>query len=127
MRTGVNVAPAASSQTLLSVDALATDKGLVILGAAGVGIPDGAKITAVDPGVSYTIDQAATAGDGAATVAVDLTSRKGTAYGATSVFDDEAIVVLSEIDTGLNTSANPAAFDMRASAGFLGLDMRRGG
>ncbi len=113
MRTGVNVAPAASSQTLLSVDALATDKGLVILGAAGVGIPDGAKITAVDPGVSYTIDQAATAGDGAATVAVDLTSRKGTAYGATSVFDDEAIVVLSEIDTGLNTSANPAAFDMR--------------
>lgn len=32
---------------------------------------------------------------------------------ATSAFDDEALVLLSEIDLNLNNSANPAAFDMR--------------
>lgn len=32
---------------------------------------------------------------------------------ATTAFDDEAVLVLSEIDPALNTSANPAAFDMR--------------
>lgn len=36
------------------------------------------------------------------------------AYGdATSAFDDEALLVLSEIDPALHNSADPAAFDMR--------------
>jgi FtsP/CotA-like multicopper oxidase with cupredoxin domain len=38
----------------------------------------------------------------------------GQAYSAASTaFDDEALVVLSELDPALNNSANPAAFDMR--------------
>ncbi len=32
---------------------------------------------------------------------------------AATAFDDEAVLVLSEIDPALNNSANPAAFDMR--------------
>ncbi|MEZ4714093.1 MAG: multicopper oxidase domain-containing protein [Caldilineaceae bacterium] len=31
----------------------------------------------------------------------------------TTAFDDEAVLVLSEVDAALNNSANPAAFDMR--------------
>ncbi|MGZ8174690.1 MULTISPECIES: multicopper oxidase domain-containing protein [Methylobacter] len=38
------------------------------------------------------------------------------AYGATTAFDDEALVLVSEIDTALNNSANPAGFDMRKFA-----------
>ena len=40
------------------------------------------------------------------------------AYGTTrsTAFDDEAVLVLSEIDPALNTRANPAAFDMRKFA-----------
>ncbi len=38
----------------------------------------------------------------------------GQAYAdASSAFDDEALVVLSEVDPALNNSADPAAFDMR--------------
>ncbi len=37
----------------------------------------------------------------------------GYAYDADTAFDDEALLVLSEIDPDLNNSANPAAFDMR--------------
>jgi FtsP/CotA-like multicopper oxidase with cupredoxin domain len=35
------------------------------------------------------------------------------AYDATTSFDDEAVLVLSEVDPALNNAANPAAFDMR--------------
>lgn len=35
------------------------------------------------------------------------------AYGPETAFDDEAILVLSELDPALNQSASPAAFDMR--------------
>jgi FtsP/CotA-like multicopper oxidase with cupredoxin domain len=35
------------------------------------------------------------------------------AYGPGTTFDDEALLVLSEIDPALNDSADPAAFDMR--------------
>jgi len=39
----------------------------------------------------------------------------GQAYsGVTSAFDTEQVLVLSELDTLLNSSANPAAFDMRS-------------
>ena len=38
----------------------------------------------------------------------------GQAYNAAATaYDDEAVLVLSEIDTNLNNSANPSAFDMR--------------
>ena len=37
----------------------------------------------------------------------------GQAYGATTPFDDEAVVLTSEIDPKLNNSTNPATFDMR--------------
>ncbi|CAN5455552.1 hypothetical protein BH10ACT6_BH10ACT6_13870 [soil metagenome] len=37
----------------------------------------------------------------------------GQAYDATTSFDDEAVLVLSEIDPALNNSPNPAVFDMR--------------
>ncbi|MBC7442051.1 MAG: multicopper oxidase family protein [Ramlibacter sp.] len=40
----------------------------------------------------------------------------GQAYDATTSFDDEAVLVLSEIDPALNNAANPAAFDMRKYA-----------
>jgi len=35
------------------------------------------------------------------------------AYGPDTAFDDEALLVLSEIDPALNSSGDPAAFDMR--------------
>ncbi|MFO1467943.1 MAG: multicopper oxidase domain-containing protein [Steroidobacteraceae bacterium] len=110
VRTGVSATTMTGSQTVAALDSLASDNGLVIVGA---GIPDGTRITAVEPGVYFTIDQAATAGDGTTPVTVDLISRRSTAYGTPSVYDDEAIVVLSEIDADLNTSADPATFDMR--------------
>jgi hypothetical protein len=37
----------------------------------------------------------------------------GQAYGAATAFDDEALVVLGEIDPALNNSADPTLFDMR--------------
>ncbi len=37
----------------------------------------------------------------------------GQAYDAESAYDDEAVLVLSEIDPALNRSPDPAAFDMR--------------
>ena len=37
----------------------------------------------------------------------------GQAYDADSAYDDEAVLVLSEIDPALNNAANPALFDMR--------------
>ena len=40
----------------------------------------------------------------------------GTAYGAGTAYNDEALLVLSEIDPRLNTSANPAAFNMTSFA-----------
>ncbi|MEY2503538.1 MAG: hypothetical protein QOI07_3875, partial [Verrucomicrobiota bacterium] len=40
----------------------------------------------------------------------------GTAYGAGTAYNDESVLVLSELDPRLNTSANPAAFDMTSFA-----------
>ena len=40
----------------------------------------------------------------------------GTAYGAGTAYDDEAVLVLSEIDPRLNTSPDPAAFPMTSFA-----------
>lgn len=38
------------------------------------------------------------------------------AYGPDTIFDDEAMLVLSDIDPALNNSIDPAAFDMRSYA-----------
>jgi FtsP/CotA-like multicopper oxidase with cupredoxin domain len=46
----------------------------------------------------------------------------GQAYAqATSAYDEEAAVVVSELDPALNSSANPAAFDMRTFKPTFGL------
>ncbi len=47
-------------------------------------------------------------------VQLTATAPAKTAYGdAATAYDDEAVLLLSEIDPALNNSANPAAFDMR--------------
>lgn len=93
------------STVVLDAGALATDVGLIV---SGTGIPTGATVSSVIAGTSFTMSIAATAGGTA------ITLSKGSAYGAaTTAFDDEAVLVLSEIDTVLNSLANPATFDMR--------------
>jgi Multicopper oxidase len=90
--------------------ALATDVGLKV---SGPGIPVGATIVSVVPGVSFAMSAAATAGVlGDPPVSIVLS--KSSAYGAT--IDDEAVLVLSEIDPVLNASATPTTFDMRTFA-----------
>ena len=83
---------------------VATDAGSRV---SGAGIPLGATVATVVPGTSFTLSVAATA-DG---TGVPIVLSKGSAYGAT--FDDEAVLVLSEIDPALNNHATPLTFDMR--------------
>jgi hypothetical protein len=45
----------------------------------------------------------------------------GQAYGPTTAYDEEAAVVVSELDPALNSSANPALFDMRTFNPTFGL------
>lgn len=106
--TGVSVTPTATgsvsrtdgaatytSGSKLVADAavLSTDLGAVV---SGTGIPFGTTITAVTAGTSFTMSAPAAA-----------------AYGASTVVNEEAVLVLSELDPALNNSANPAALDMR--------------
>lgn len=85
----------ASGSTLVADTAiLATDVGAVVTGA---GIPFGTTITAVTDATSFTMSAPALA-----------------VYGASTAVNDEAVLVLSEIDPALNNSASPAAFDMRS-------------
>jgi hypothetical protein len=104
--TGVSVTPASGptrtdaaatyttgSNVVADAAAVAADIGAAV---SGAGIPFGTTITAVTDGVSSTMSAPAAA-----------------AYGASTVYNDEAVLVLSEIDPALNGSANPAAFDMR--------------
>lgn len=72
---------------------LSTDLGAVV---SGTGIPFGTTITAVTAGTSFTMSAPAAA-----------------AYGASTVVNEETVLVLSELDPVLNNSADPAAFDMR--------------
>ena len=87
-----------SSGSNLVIDAVATaaDVGAAV---SGTGIPVGTTITAVKSAVSFTMSASA-----------------GAAYGATTAFNEEAALVLSELDPALNNSADPAAFDMRTYA-----------
>ena len=92
-RTDATAAYATGSAQVADTAALTTDLGAVV---SGAGIPVGTTITAVTPGMSFTMSAPARA-----------------AYGPASVFNDEAILVLSELDPALNNSADPATFDMR--------------
>ena len=74
---------------------------------SGPGIPAGTTIIAVVAGASFTMSAAATA-DGSS-VPVVLTKRP--AYDSATPYNDEAVLVLSEVDPALNGA--PATFDMR--------------
>lgn len=106
--TGISVTPATTgsvtradaaatytsgSNVVVDTAVSSTDLGAVV---NGPGIPFGTTITAVTDSVSFT-----------------MSARASAAYGASTVFNDEAALVLSEIDPALNNSASPAAFDMR--------------
>ena len=89
--------------------AAATDIGATV---SGAGIPLGATITAVTAGASFTMSAAAIADAASVTV-----TAAATAYAdASTTYQDEAALVLSEIDPALNNSAAPATFDMRKYA-----------
>jgi hypothetical protein len=92
-RTDTAASYTSGSNLVADTSVLSTDVGAVV---SGAGIPFGTTITAVTPGTSFTMSAPAAA-----------------AYGASTVFNDEAVLVLSEIDPALNNSASPAAFDMR--------------
>ncbi|HEV7897254.1 MAG TPA: multicopper oxidase domain-containing protein [Planosporangium sp.] len=54
---------------------------------------------------------------GAMVVRAAAVGGRPSAYGdATSAYDDEAVMVLTEVDPALNTSADPLAFDLRTVA-----------
>lgn len=106
--TGISVTPSATGSTSrtdaaatytsgskLVADAaiLSTDLGAAV---SGTGIPFGTTITAVTAGTSFSMSARAAAG-----------------YGASTVVNEEAVLVLSELDPELNNSADPATFDMR--------------
>jgi FtsP/CotA-like multicopper oxidase with cupredoxin domain len=80
--------------------------------ATGTGILAGTTVVSVVPGVSVTLSASAGAG---ATGPVTLS--KSSAYGAAdTAYDEEAVMVLSEIDPSLNSPTAPATratFDMR--------------
>ncbi len=89
-----------AAATYTSGSALVTDAAILAgdLGAvvSGAGIASGTTIIAVTDGTSFTMSAPAAA-----------------AYGASTVVNDSAVLVLSEIDPALNNSASPATFDMR--------------
>jgi hypothetical protein len=109
-RTDANSVVTSGSDVVNDAAILATDVGATV---SGVGIPAGTTITAVTPGDSFTMSALATASASATDVTVTL----HVAYNAAAAtFRDEAVLVLSELDPALNTSADPAAFDMRKYA-----------
>ena len=91
----------AGSSAVTDAAVLATDLNAAV---SGPGIPSGTVITAVTDGVSFTMSANAAA-----------------AYGASSAFNDEAVVILGEIDPALNNSSNPQSFDLRYFAPTYGL------
>jgi len=98
------------SLVVTDTGAVATDVGSKV---SGPGIPVGATVASVIPGTSFSLSLPAdgTAGSGS------FVLTKGSAYGGeATAFADEALLVLSEIDPALNTSATPATFDMRTFA-----------
>lgn len=92
-RTDAAASYTSGSNLVVDTAVLSTDVGATV---SGAGIPFGTTITAVTAATSFTMSAPAIA-----------------AYGASTVVNDEAVLVLSEIDPVLNNSASPAAFDMR--------------
>lgn len=92
-RTDAAASYASGSNAVADTAVQSTDLGAVV---SGAGIPFGTTITAVTAATSFTMSAPAAA-----------------AYGASTAFNDAAVLVLSELDPALNNSANPAAFDMR--------------
>lgn len=92
-RTDTAATYTSGSNLVADTSVQSTDVGAAV---SGAGIPFGTTITAVTPGTSFTMSAPAAA-----------------AYGASTVVNDEAVLVLSEIDPALNNSASSAAFDMR--------------
>lgn len=92
-RTDAAASYTSGSNLVADTAVLSTDVGALV---SGAGIPFGTTITAVTPATSFTMSAPAIA-----------------AYGASTAVNDEAVLVLSEIDPALNNSASPAAFDMR--------------
>lgn len=108
-RTDAGVLLGSGSAVVQDALIQATDLGSSV---TGTDVPAGATIVAVTAGASFTMSAPATgAGDGSVT----LTRQQAYADNATS-FNDEAVLVLSEIDTALANAADPAAFDMRTFA-----------
>ncbi|MEN9706034.1 MAG: hypothetical protein RLZZ393_1913, partial [Pseudomonadota bacterium] len=98
------------SAEVLDASAAAADVGRL---ASGTGIPAGARVASVMVGVSLTLDVPATADASSLTLSQRAAYGTDSAAEATTAYDEEAVLVLSEIDPALNTAANPSAFDMR--------------
>jgi len=108
-RTDANLATVLDSPVVADAAALASDVGASV---TGPGIAAGTTILSVNVGVDMTLSAPATA-DGTG-VSLVLSRTSGQAYAAASTaFDEERTMVLSEIDPALNNSATPATFDMR--------------
>lgn len=93
-RTDAGAIVSAASTTVQDAAALASDVGSSV---AGTGILAGSTITSVVAGTSFEMSQAA----------------QPAAYDADTIVHEEAVLVLSEIDPALNSSAAPEGFDMR--------------
>lgn len=93
---------------------LATDGGSVITSTASQVM---AAVNANAAAAALVAVTLATGSDGTGIVAplapTALVGGQSSAYGPSSVFDDEAVLVLGEIDPVLNSSADPSTFDMK--------------
>ena len=96
-RTDALATVTSASTTVTDAGVLASDVGSLV---SGGGIFPGTTISSVTAGTSFVMSQAA----------------QPAAYDANTVVDEEAVLVLSEIDPALNGSAIPADFDMRSYA-----------
>lgn len=108
-RTDANLTTVLDSPVVADAAALASDIGASV---TGPGIAAGTTILSVNAGVDMTLSANATADGTGVSLVISRTS--GQAYAAASTaFDEERVMVLSEIDPALNNSADPASFDMR--------------
>ena len=105
-RTDANVGTTLGSIVVTDAAASSSDVGASV---SGTGIPAGATVVSFNAGVDFTLSVAATA---TGTISLALNRSSGQAYAAGTAFDEEATLVLSEIDPALNF-ASAAAFDMR--------------
>jgi Multicopper oxidase len=96
-RTDASATVTNGSTMVTDAAALATDLGSAV---SGTGIPAGATITAAADGGPLTLSAPAQA----------------VAYGVGTGYDDEALVVLGEVDPALNNSTTPSSFDLRLFA-----------